>query len=83
MAKKRELESLDSAAMKQGGRARTAKARATLEMALELAERKSKPEEHDEHMVAYVDGSCIPPNGSRWKLRGLDEGQSREEGWDT
>ena len=42
MAQKRELESLSHAAMKHGGHARAAMARATLEMALELTERKSK-----------------------------------------
>ena len=40
MAEKRELESSAGAAIKQGGHARSAEARATLEIALELAERK-------------------------------------------
>ena len=80
MAEKRELESLASAAMKQAGRARAAKARATMEMALELAERKSKREEYDEHLVTFVDGSYIPRNRSGWETGGLDEGQSQEAG---
>ena len=47
MAEKRELENLSFAAMKHGGQAHTAQARACLEMALEITEKNSKPEEYD------------------------------------
>ena len=67
MAEKRELANLSNAAMKHGGHSRTGNAPATLEMALELTERTSKPEEYDEHLVTSVDGSCIPCNGCKGK----------------
>ena len=60
MAEKRELENLSCAAMKHA-----AQARACLEMALEITERRS-----DEHLVAFVDGSYFPPNGCKVKTRG-------------
>ena len=46
MTEKRKLENLSGAG---------------LEMALEITERKSKPEKYDEHLVAFVDGSYFPP----------------------
>ena len=47
--------------MKNGGHARAAEARAPLDMALELTKRSCKPEEYDEQLVAYVEGSYFSP----------------------
>ena len=47
-------------------------------MALEL--RKSKPEEHDEHLVSNVDGSYITYNGCKGKLgRDGDQRNKRQK----
>ena len=64
--------------LKNGGQSRAAQARARLEMALEISERKSKPEEYDEHLVAFVDGSCFPPSGCKTETRENCENQSRK-----
>ena len=64
MAEKRELGNLSSAAAKHRGTC-----------ALE------KPPCHpgnDDHLVACVDGSCIPRNGCRGKRGGLDGDQSKK-----
>ena len=75
MAEKSELENLYHGAMKNGGHARAAEARVTLDMALVLTKRSCKPEEYDEQHVAYVEGSYFfppPPrpkkSALRWKV---------------
>ena len=43
---------------------------------VDIMERKSQPEEYDEHLVAFVDGSYFPPNGCKVAIKGKGENQT-------
>ena len=78
LAEQREVASLSYVAVRSGGRARDRKARAGLEIAMELAERKCKPDEYDEQLTAQCERILHPVSLRQGKRHGCGQGPGQK-----